>query len=147
MTKNCFKCHHEKPLTEFYRHPQMADGHLNKCKACTRVDVRINRTVRDEYYLTYDRSRASSPHRRQDRRRRNSRYRRDHPGREAAYRAVARALKSGRLHKPLECEGCGERGLLHAHHQNYQEPLNVTWLCPRCHQHHHCVRSFFGEEV
>lgn len=145
--KVCFKCHHQKPLTEFYRHPRMADGHLNKCKTCTRVDVRINRVVRDEYYLAYDRSRASLHHRREDRRRRNARYRRMHPEREAAYRAVARALKSGRLEKAPACEGCTASCALHAHHQNYAEPLNVVWLCARCHAHHHRVRSLFGEDA
>lgn len=147
MTKMCFKCQHEKPLTDFYHHPQMADGHLNKCKACTRVDVRINRSVRDEYYLAYDRGRSSLPHRRDDRRRRRKRYRRDHPERDAAYRVVSRALKSGRLKKPPQCQGCGESSLLQAHHQNYEEPLNVIWLCARCHMHHHRIRSFLGEEA
>lgn len=41
-TKICFKCKRELPLSDFYKHPRMADGHLGKCKECTRADVHGN---------------------------------------------------------------------------------------------------------
>ena len=61
--KTCFKCLITKPLADFYKHPQMGDGHLNKCKECTKKDVREHREKNLEALLEYDRLRASLPHR------------------------------------------------------------------------------------
>lgn len=38
MNKTCFRCKTIKPLTEYYKHPKTADGHLGKCKECTKTD-------------------------------------------------------------------------------------------------------------
>ena len=62
-TKVCFKCEAELPITNFYKHPQMGDGYLGKCKACARYDVRQNRKAKVEYYREYDRQRSKDPKR------------------------------------------------------------------------------------
>lgn len=47
-TKVCFKCGRELPLSFFYKHPRMGDGHLNKCKECTKKDVSRNYDIKSQ---------------------------------------------------------------------------------------------------
>ena len=55
--KKCFKCNQVKDLTEFYAHPQMPDGRVNKCKECNKKDVSENYKKNREYYIEYDKKR------------------------------------------------------------------------------------------
>jgi len=58
------------------------------------------------------------------------------PGKREARHAVAYALRTGRLtRKP--CEECGSHKRVHAHHHDYDKPLEVKWLCSLCHGKEH----------
>lgn len=52
-----------------------------------------------------------------------------------AHKVVGNAVKDGRLvKKPCEC--CGDEKA-EAHHDDYSKPLDVRWLCRKCHKKHH----------
>lgn len=145
--KVCFKCSVKKPLTEFYRHPMMADGRLGKCKECTKQDVRKNYKDNNEHYVAYDKSRAMLPHRVE--------MRNEYAQTPAGKKAHARALKKQRALYPQKykartefnnavrdgkikrgpCEICGKKKA-HGHHEDYSKPLDVRWLCSK----HHAAR-------
>lgn len=50
---------------------------------------------------------------------------------------VRQAIKSGVLHRPSKCSKCGIEGKVQGHHEDYSKPLEVTWLCIKCHRNLH----------
>lgn len=118
--KTCFKCGKTKPLSEFYTHPETADGHLGKCKECTKKDVKSRRESHPEADLVTRIKTCAKK-----------------PTRENAHKAVDAALRAGRLKRPHFCSGCGctdaERRI-EAHHYDYSKPLDIIWLCTPCHR-------------
>lgn len=135
--KPCIKCSETKPLDEFYAHPMMEDRHLNKCKACTKADVRANRAARIEYYRAYDRQRAKQPHRVEARvewQKENPKARpeKDPLKREARVKLRSAVLRGEVIRSP-ECEICAVPCDTHGHHDDYTKPLDVIWCCTACH--------------
>ena len=129
--KLCRWCNIEKPIDDFYTHPQMADGRLNKCIACCkdyahrRYDEALPRIHAYEH----------SEGRRQQRAKRVNKhlrkYRRANPEKNRARNVVAYYFRTGKI-KKSPCRNCGDPKV-EAHHADYSKPLEVIWLC---HFHH-----------
>ena len=134
--KKCFKCGVEKEVDDFYKHPQMGDGHLGKCKECTKRDSTAHREANLERIRAYDRGRGNRlPTGYQ------AEYRRRFPNKYRAKGMVNNAVRDKRLHRE-DCSICGSRRHVHAHHDDYAKPLNVRWLCAA---HHHQWHRDNGE--
>lgn len=145
--KTCTKCGESKPLTEFY------SGSAT-CKQCYRQRVRDNRQAKIDYYQAYDRDRADLPERVETRKRVAAERRADPVRRSIdeergrcwrnrnfvkrrAHVIAGNAIRDGYLVKPDCCQRCGSHCEVHAHHEDYYRPLEVTWLCRPCHSKRH----------
>jgi hypothetical protein len=137
--KTCFKCGESKPLTEYYKHGQMKDGHLNKCKTCTKKDVHVHRheSPSRERILAYDRARGNRQTLEY-----SKEYRAKYPKKYKAHYIVSYAIKSKKLFRE-PCEICGNEET-DGHHDDYDKPLNVRWLCS---EHHHQWHAQHGEAL
>ncbi len=52
---------------------------------------------------------------------------------DAVMRRVGIAVEKGILNKPTLCEHCTTVPPVEAHHDDYNQPLVVRWLCKKCH--------------
>jgi len=145
--KTCFKCKKEKPLAEFYKHPRMADGRLNKCKECAKDDVSKNYASNKPHYQAYEKKRLHKLSRIEAR----AKYAVTERGRQAESKAkkkwadanaikkgastiVGNAVRGGVIEKQYFCSVCGiDNVRIHGHHPDYAKPLEVQWLCSPCH--------------
>lgn len=140
--KTCFRCHKSKPLSDFYAHSMMKDGHLNKCKSCAKNDSEERRAVKmkDPLWELAERERhrkKQQAYREQGRACEltgkaktevNQRYIRKFPSKQKA-RILAQRLPKN------PCEICGNPKS-QKHHEDYSKPLDVRWLCAK----HHAAR-------
>lgn len=51
-----------------------------------------------------------------------------------AYWEVQKALRSGSIVRPDTCSACERHAFIEAAHCDYARPLEISWLCRRCHR-------------
>ena len=131
--KKCFKCFEEKPLDEFYAHPKMADGYLNKCKECTKNDVKkdYKKNSTNLAYIENERKRGRKKYHRlyvgtgKANAEKQNKYRNKYPEK------LMSASKSAKMVKPFE--GAEK------HHWSYnlEHAIDVIWLNKKQHMKAH----------
>ena len=144
MKKKCKDCNAVKSIDDFY-------GIQNECKECTKKRVRAYRAANIDKVREYDRKRGQDPKRKEDNKRRYHERVSTPEGRakewhkkktyinstkRAANIIIGNAIRDGKLIRQL-CEKCGNGQNIHAHHEDYGKPFEVTWLCRSCHGKRH----------
>ena len=150
--KTCRKCGETKALDGFYAHPAGLEGVAEKCKECHKTAMRKNRAAKVDYYRKYDQQRFQNDPRVK---KRHERYRATDAGKTAMNRSrqkwdknnkhkraahiiLGNAVRNGKVLKPNKCEQCGAKpNRIEGHHSDYAKPLDVTWLCRKCHVEAH----------
>lgn len=69
-----------------------------------------------------------------------ARYKIAHPKKKRAHELVSKAIKSGELIRQ-PCEECQGVDHVIAHHDDYDKPLDVRWLCEDHHKEWHCING------
>ena len=118
----CSKCYEWYYPNDFYPDKRAKNGLQSQCKRCydytkkvttnKQNDMRLKRKAARKYYRAY-------------------------PERWKAKLCVQVAIKNGTIERPVTCSKCGCTGKIEGHHRDYNKPLDVVWLCRRCHMEEH----------
>lgn len=134
--KMCPTCGEAKPLSEFSKrtdgrlHGRCRPCHLEYCRVYTKSRIQDIRKIKAKWAKKNGRHVS---------RRKVTRYNTDpeYRAKVLARGKLYRAVKAGFL-KRLPCQSCGATKS-HGHHHDYDKPLEVHWLCMKCHLKEHGV--------
>ncbi len=130
MLIKCSNCKKEKDADNFHSHSTKKNGKQSWCKECF-TDFN-NTQSRKEY---------------------NKKWRKDNNYDERPYtlklkkakNEVQKAIMRGDMER-MPCERCGEVKS-EGHHPDYDKPLEVIWLCKKCHtKEHNAIRKHMRGE-
>jgi hypothetical protein len=135
-TKRCSKCKKEYLLNNinFKPNKRHKDGLTSICRYCKR---KIDRIYSRKY-------REQNPEWKKENNKKNGalvlklvkKYYKKYPERLIAQQIINKKKRQNKL-KILPCLICHSKENIVAHHPDYNKPLEVIWLCQKCHQRLH----------
>ena len=143
---NCKICGATSEETVFYARVN------SRCAECHKAKVKENRAAKVDHYRSYDATRfqkdprvrarhekyRSSDAGKESLRKAREKWRLENPEKRAAHIILGNRVKCGNVQKPDICEACSKSGCrIEGHHHDYSKPLDVKWLCSKCHSDLH----------
>lgn len=124
--KICTKCKGTKESSEFNKDKRAKDGLHSWCKKCHYAGQK-------EYHKEYQKEYQKTDKRRAYCNEYQKKYFKRYEARRKLLcrRETRKAIRKGIL-KRLPCEVCGVEKVV-AHHEDYDKPLKVNWLCLKHH--------------
>lgn len=177
MKKVCRKCKDEKMLTEFVRRKNCKDGFDSLCKSCAHgleklwrqqnpdkkneIRSRYRENNREVIRLQDQTNYAKNPGKFQEAvKGRMEKYLNGkggitkeqnkilYPEKHEARKILTANIRSGKVIRPSECSSCKVKlGRIEGHHEAYTKPLEVVWLCCKCHRALHRKNTSHRERL
>lgn len=146
--KKCSKCKTEKKLNMFAKDKNRWDGLQYYCRECVRGYSQSSKgkaAVRKYNASTegkaskakYNAKRSKTVEGRTAQIISSAKYQANNPHKVKAHTMVSNAIKMGSLINPSQCSLCTGGRKPEAHHDDYNFPLKVRWLCRPCHKAWH----------
>lgn len=130
--RQCSACRRWLSSDSFSFDRRVRSGLQKRCRECTTIYLREYRKREASALAAKDRERSQRPERKEQAARADKKRRLQSPEKIAARKAVFRAIHSGKLQKE-RCAFCGSVNT-QAHHPDYAKPLQVVWVCSKCHR-------------
>lgn len=127
-TQICKTCGEVRPLLMYHRKPSNSNGHMKECKFCANAATRARN--RAGYGPDQKRSKRLQTIKRRESGKTSEHSKRmyqKYPEKSKARAILNHTLKKGEVVK-LPCYVCGVTKV-EAHHQDYNKPLEVIWVC------------------
>lgn len=152
LEKECPKCNQIKAISNnFSKCCSRRDGYQAWCKLCIRevqqalppLTIEKRRKNAERYREWAEPRRVALREKRavwyrehaEERRAKAREYYHVNKLKKRAHGIVREALKNGTLVKPASCSKCGKLSEhIEGHHDDYEQPLVVEWLCISCHR-------------
>lgn len=94
---------------------------MGMCKPCNNIRAKVWQTLNKE---------KKNQHSKEWRARNQDRVKKV----KFANNMIWRALKKGLLVRGTMCVKCGSGGVIEAAHTDYNKPMEIIWLCVKCHR-------------